>query len=209
MRTVRVLRIWQTCGMGRTVVVRTNTSHHLELEAQGWRVAARSFGAQLDASRANRQRLEGLIHQTSHIVSIRELDAADRDSVLALDAATVGDYPGSVATRHEPLDRVTGTPSASRRAFGAFAPTGELVAMTFLDLNESDAETDFTVVERKSRGQGVASAVKAASVLALVDEGIQRFRTGGSADNAAILAANETLGYTRDEEWVTLEQAAP
>lgn len=27
---------------------------------------------------------------------------------------------------------------------------------------------------------------------------------GGSVDNAAILRANATLGYVRDEEWITL-----
>ncbi|EXJ50432.1 hypothetical protein AS96_14755 [Microbacterium sp. MRS-1] len=31
---------------------------------------------------------------------------------------------------------------------------------------------------------------------------------GGSADNAAILRANATLGYVRDEEWVTLTRGS-
>lgn len=42
------------------------------------------------------------------------------------------------------------------------------------------------------------------SVLALYAEGCSRFRTGGSAENRASIAANLSLGYVIDEEWVTL-----
>jgi hypothetical protein len=34
-----------------------------------------------------------------------------------------------------------------------------------------------------------------------------RIRTGGSADNAPIMAANATLGFVIDEHWVTLQPA--
>jgi len=44
------------------------------------------------------------------------------------------------------------------------------------------------------RGQGLVAAVTAASVLALAAERYDRFRTGGSGDNAAIAAANHTVG---------------
>jgi hypothetical protein len=41
-------------------------------------------------------------------------------------------------------------------------------------------------------------------VLTLAAEGVTQFRTGGSADNLAILRANDAVGYIQDEEWVTL-----
>lgn len=50
--------------------------------------------------------------------------------------------------------------------------------------------------------------MKAASLLALASQAITRFRTGGSADNEAIIRANDALGYLRDEEWVTLERCS-
>lgn len=50
--------------------------------------------------------------------------------------------------------------------------------------------------------------MKAASLLALAGEGFTRFRTGGSADNEAIIRANDALGYLRDEEWVTLDRCS-
>lgn len=58
------------------------------------------------------------------------------------------------------------------------------------------------------RRRGVATLVKAASLLALASQAITRFRTGGSADNEAIIRANDALGYLRDEEWVTLERCS-
>ena len=62
------------------------------------------------------------------------------------------------------------------------------------------------MVARDRRGLGLATAVKAASVLVLVDDdGVAVVRTGGSADNPAILAANDALGFVVDEEWLTLE----
>lgn len=195
-----------------TKVMRADSPQRAELEAQGWSVAARSFGARLDADRIDESRLRHLVEQVAVGVSVRSLDDRDVDAVLALDSATADDYPGSVATRHALLDREGATPTPARRGFGAFGPDGELVAMTFVDVETdgdgSAAETDFTVVHRAWRRRGLAVAVKAASVLALSAEGVTRFRTGGSADNAGIIRANTVLGYVRDEEWVTLERAA-
>lgn len=195
-----------------TKVMRADSPQRAELEAQGWSVAARSFGARLDADRIDESRLRRLVEQVAVGVSVRSLDGRDVDAVLALDSATADDYPGSVATRHARLDREGATPTPARRGLGAFDTDGELVAMTFVDVETdgdgSAAETDFTVVHRAWRRRGLAVAVKAASVLALSAEGVTRFRTGGSADNAGIIRANTVLGYVRDEEWITLERAA-
>lgn len=76
--------------------------------------------------------------------------------------------------------------------------------MTYVDVGSRTAEVDFTVVAREHRGRGLATAAKAASVLDLLLGGVTVVRTGGSADNAAILAANTGLGFVVDEEWLTL-----
>jgi GNAT superfamily N-acetyltransferase len=170
---------------------------------------ARSFGARLDADRVDRERLRALAAGGRADASIRELGEDDVDGVLALDAQTQGDYPGGVATRHEPFDRTSATPGPTRRAWGALSSTGRLVALTFVDLDGPAAETDVTVVHPDHRRRGLATTVKAASVLALLDAGIVRFRTGGSADNPAIVAANASLGYVVDETWLTLVAPAP
>lgn len=220
--------------MGDVVVLPADAPRRVELERRGWRVVARSFGAQLDGDAVDRTRLRSLVDRAG--LPVRALDVEDVDAVLTLDAATVGHYPGSVATRHEPFDRERATPSATRRGFGVWSG-GALIAMTFVDVlvggaagsadggaagpdagpdagscaasASASAETDVTVVAAGHRGRGIGTAVKAASVLALLDAGVARFRTGGSADNPAIIAANTALGYVRDEEWVTLEAGTP
>ncbi len=186
------------------VVLPAEAPRRRELESRGWAVSARSWGAQLDTEFLNRGRLVGLVAARDENLRLRQLDERDVEAILKLDAATSHDYPGSVATQHEPLDAASATPTVTRVAFGILAPASDLVAMTFVDVDGRRAETDFTVVRRDWRGRKLSLAVKAASVLALSDTGVEIFRTGGSAGNEAIISANKTLGYVRDEEWVTL-----
>ena len=185
------------------VVVRADDPRRAEFEARDWHVTARSWGAQLDRRASDPASLRDLVARVADVAAVRELGEGDAPAVLALDAATRDDYPGEVATAHRPLTRDRATPGPSRRAFGALA-SGELVAMTFLDVDESRAETDFTTVAAPWRGRGLGTAVKAASVLTLVAEGVTRFRTGGSADNGASVAMNRRVGYVLDEEWITM-----
>jgi GNAT superfamily N-acetyltransferase len=190
-----------------TRVMRADAPQRTELEATGWAVVARSWGAELDLAEIDRARLDGLVSRATDVGSVRALVPDDVDLILELDATTVGDYPGSVATRHTQLDRDRATPTAGRRACGFFTSEDVLAAMTFAEVDGTDAEIDFTVVARAWRGQGIGTAIKAASVLNMFDLGIRRIRTGGSADNAPIIAANTTLGFVIDEHWVTLQSA--
>lgn len=185
------------------VVVRADDPRRAELEARGWHVTARSWGAQLDRRVSDSASLRDLVARVVDVAAVRELGEGDAPAVLALDAATRDDYPGGVATAHRPLTRDRATPGPSRRAFGALA-SGELVAMTFVDVDGSRAETDFTAVATPWRGRGLGTAVKAASVLMLVAEGVTRFRTGGSVDNGSSVAMNRRVGYVLDEEWITM-----
>ncbi|WP_314430046.1 hypothetical protein [Microbacterium lacticum] len=119
--------------MGETIVLLANDLQQEELERAGWHVSARSFGAQLDVDRIDSEGLARLVTRAGP--AIRELRADDVDAILTLDAATSGDYPGGVATRHDPLTPHSAAASDSRRAFGAFLADGELVAMTFVDVH--------------------------------------------------------------------------
>ena len=186
-------------------VIRADDPRRSSLEARGWTVSARSWAAELEAPAVDRSLLRALIARVAGIVTIRSLGDDDVAGVLALDRLTGHDYPGGLATRHQALTVERARVTVGRVAFGAFTADHRVVAMTYLDLEGEKAETDFTVVSSTMRGHGVATAVKAASVDALLDHGIRRFRTGGSSDNAAIIAANQALGYVRDEEWLTLE----
>ncbi len=192
------------------------------LTAEGWTVAHESWAARAEATDLARSRWEEAADVVTVLGAVRPLTAADAEAVLALDAATAGDYPGGVATVHAPLTAESAVPGPTRHGFGLFSARGELTAMTWVDVEGPAAEVDFTVVRADLRGAGLGSALKAAAMLALAfpgdpDDGrsprrgdapaVTAFRTGGSAENAAILRANERLGFVVDERWVTL--AAP
>jgi GNAT superfamily N-acetyltransferase len=190
------------------IVLRADDPQCTRLEAYGWVVVARSWGAELDAATVDRVKLSNLIDDARALGVVREMGVEDVDAILDLDAATAGDYPGNIATRHERLDRGRATPSDRRPAWGVHTPEGALAAMTFADLSGNGAEIDFTVVAPQWRGKGIGTALKASAVLALLDRGVQHIRTGGSADNAPIIAVNTNLGFVIDEQWITLQQPA-
>ena len=186
--------------------MRSDDPRRAALEADGWRVSARSWGAQLDAEDVNFPRLAAMVLRVSDFVTVRELLSSDAGAVLALDASTIADYPGGIATTHQRLSRERAEVTLARRAFGAFSSGGELLAVTYVDITGDRAETDFTVVAAAHRGRGLGSAVKAAAVLTAVADGARILRTGGSHDNLASLAANRSVGYVVDEEWITLQR---
>ncbi|OUE17886.1 hypothetical protein BFL34_03137 [Clavibacter michiganensis] len=189
-------------------IARSDDPRVARLAEEGWIVTARSWGAQLDAADADPDRLRALVARVAGSAVLRELGPDDAGAILALDAATLADYPGGPATRHAGLTPESArVPAPGRRGYGAVDAGGALLAMTFVDLDPAGlaAETDVTVVDAAHRGRGLGTAVKAASVLGLIEEGVTAFRTGGSSENAAIIAAGAALGYRIDEEWLTLK----
>lgn len=186
------------------VVLRDDDERYPSLIEEGWRVTARSWAARLEVTPEHARRwLDALACLPPQDVC-RELESADVPAALSLDAATAGDYPGGAATTHAPLTAETATPHTGRRGFGVFDADANLVAMTFTDVEGDRAEVDFTVVARHRRGRGLATAVKAASLLALTRDGVSVVRTGGADENCGILAANAALGFHVDEHWLTL-----
>ena len=188
-------------------VVRSDSAARAGLEASGWVVIARSWGAGLRADDGRIEQLKALVERVTPVAVIRELGPADVDAILGLDRETAHDYPGGIATAHAPLTFDGAVPTSEHPGWAAFVPDGRLVAMTFVDVDDALVETDFTVVHKEWRGRGLGAAVKAASVIALFAAGQTNFRTGGSAENAASIAANRGVGYVPDEEWLTY--AAP
>lgn len=187
-----------------TVVLRDDDERCRSLIDDGWTVTARSWAARLEVTSELSQRWRDALVCLSPRDTYRELQDADVPAALGLDATTASDYPGGVATAHEHLTAAGASPSAGRRGFGVFDCKASLVAMTFVDVDDNRAEVDFTVVAQHRRGGGLATTVKAASLLALVRDGVTLVRTGGSEENHRILAVNVALGFQVDEYWLTL-----
>lgn len=183
-----------------TQVLREDDPRLSSLLDAGWVVAHRSWGARLRDPDATL--LRSLL-----TAAVTEVDAAADPSVAALEAAVRDDYPGGPATApdvHDPPALAALRAGGTR--FFAVTDAGEVVAVTAIRREGDHAETDFTAVARTHRRRGLAEAVKAASVLALLGEGVTVFGTGGAAENAASLAMNARLGYVVEERWLTLER---
>ncbi|HLR27836.1 MAG TPA: acetyltransferase [Ruania sp.] len=185
-------------------VIRADDPRRDEFEVKGWEVSARSWAGQLTTSTMDTAYLRVLADRGREYGELRLVGPDDIAAVLALDRATLEDYPGGIATRHEPLTPERAVSTASRRGFGVFNTSGGALAVTYVETAGRHAETEFTVVARDYRGQGLGRAVKAGSILALGDDGVTTFRTGGSVENAASLAVNQDIGYVLDEHWLTL-----
>ena len=54
------------------------------------------------------------------------------------------------------------------------------------------------------RCRGLAVAVKSASIMALADDGVRIFGTGGARATAGSIRMNEHLGYSIEERWLSL-----
>jgi GNAT superfamily N-acetyltransferase len=176
-------------------VIRADDPRCAVLEADGYTVVGESWAARLrDPDPA---RLEQAVRGAEGVV-VRELGVECAPAVLEVETANEPDYPYTPATH-----RVVGSLETIRelwtngRVFGAFVGD-RLVAVTHI---RSDGETEFTSVLDGYRGRGIGQAVKAASILALLEDGVRVFGTGGAAVNDASLGANLALGYVVDERW--------
>ncbi len=194
------------------LVLRSDDPRARQVEADGWECIATSWGARLTlgpADAALLTHLRGLVDRVSGAdFALRELGHEATPHVLALDALTAGDYPGGAATHHEPLSEQAARELLDQgRAWGIWSGEG-LVALTVTRTIEDRVETQFTTVHPDHRRRGLATAVKAASVLAHVRAGQTVFGTGGAESNLASLAMNVAVGYRITETWHTYRRRA-
>lgn len=183
-------------------IVRDDDPRCAELEAAGYRVVAESWAVRLHDP--DRDLLESAVRRaTAGGLTVRELGPESAQALHTLEQTNGPDYPDTPATHHEigDLTAVQGLWPV-HRVFGAF-DGNRLVAATVIREHEGRGETAFTSVLSAYRRRGVGQAVKAASILAFLDLGINHFGTGGAATNEASLQANQALGYQLTERWRT------
>ncbi len=178
-----------------------------QAEADGWECIATSWGARLTLDPADSASLTRLRHLVVRALQdgdfLREAVPDDVPQVLDLDALTANDYPGGVATRHDPLDEPAARALLEQgRLWGVWSGNA-LVALTATRVDGDRVETEFTTVHPEHRRRGLATAVKATSVLAHAEQGATLFGTGGADSNLASLAMNEAVGYQITERWST------
>ena len=188
------------------VFVREDDPRCQELEDLGYTVTGYSWGANLRLEETSD--VTPLIERVSKVTrdgySFRELGVEDLGVVAALERRTADDYPVTLATNHlaPTLEVLIDLLAAGARAWGVF--TGdELIAVTLAKSRGERWNSEFTSVLSQFRGRGIGSAVKAASLVALFNDGHRWFSTGGAESNSASLGANLALGYVLEPRWRT------
>jgi GNAT superfamily N-acetyltransferase len=184
-------------------VVREDDPRCAELEAAGYRVVGESWGARLRLSEPPDLSVmrEAVARAQALGIAVRELSPDFSDELFSLEYQNHADYPFTPATAQKlrDADAIRGLWDGYR-IFGAL-DGALLVAATVISQATDRGETQFTSVLSAYRGKGLGKAVKAASILALAEDGVRLFGTGGAAVNEASLGANRTLGYTIEERW--------
>jgi GNAT superfamily N-acetyltransferase len=184
-------------------IVRDDDPRIASLEAAGHRVVSESWAARL--RNPDRELLESAVLRASTAgLVVRELDSSYAEALFVLEKANEKDYPDTPASHRAvgDLGRIEALWAEGCRVFGAFDGS-LLVAATVVSVLPDRAETRFTSVLADYRGRGIGQAVKAASILALLSEGVTVFGTGGAGVNEASLGANRALGYVLEERWRT------
>lgn len=190
-----------------TLVLRDDDPRAGELLAAGHVIVATSWGARLhvESPDAAARRMRMLLAAVGDGYRTAELDASWDEGIAGLEARTHADYPVTPATANPLRDAaaIGSLRAEGMRFFGAVIGE-ELVAVTAIRSLATRAETEFTSVAPAHRRRGLAAAVKAASVLAMLADGRRSFGTGGAQVNAASLAMNARLGYEVTERWLAL-----
>lgn len=189
-------------------VLRSDDPEAVRLLAAGAPVQGESWGARLTVTPAVAATCRAAVAAVRGAGwTVRELVPEEAAALVELDAGAAADYPVTVATSHDVPDAAVlaaALEGGDRWAFGAFAADGRLDAATVLYPEPDRIDTDFTVTRSKVRRRGLATAVKAAALLALAGAGHVRFGTGGADANVGSRRANEALGYVVTERWLHL-----
>ncbi|QYH36804.1 GNAT family N-acetyltransferase [Salinibacterium sp. M195] len=195
--------------MDDVVIVREDDPRCSALEANGYRIVGRSWGARLRlAEKPDLRRLEQVVTkvQATGIV-VQELDASFANALFDLELANNADYPFTPAT-HQPLpvmSEVEGLWLHGQRVFGAL-DDGRLVGAVVGKVNDGVGDNDFASVLADYRGTGVGAAVAAASIIAFANDGVRTFAAGGAGANDASLGLVRSMGFTVEEQWRSYER---
>lgn len=186
-------------------VVRWDGPAYERLIAEGWLVDSTSWGARLRLDGERAERLRNLVRTyRDRGVTVEELSSGEAALVVELENITFDDYPQTAATVHEQLTAEAAADLFVEGRVFAVRRGGQVVAVTAAFVQDGLVETRFTSVHPDHRRQGLATLVKAASVLAFAEQGHTWFGTGGAGSNTASRAMNEAVGYVITETWHTL-----
>lgn len=190
--------------MNDAVIVRDDDPRCAELEADGYLIVGRSWGARLllqePPELSSLQRMVASVEASG--VVIRELDASFANALFELESANNADYPFTPATFQPPPDMMTieNYWVSGKRIFGATVDD-HLVGVVVGTVNNGVGDNEFASVLKEYRKTGIGAAISAASILAFSEDGIRTFTAGGAGQNDASLGLVRSVGFIVEEQW--------
>ncbi len=190
--------------MNDAVIVRDDDPRCAELEADGYEIVGRSWGARLRlADPPDFSRLQVMVSRAEATgVVIRELDASFAQALFDLEMANYADYPYTPATYQPPpvLATIEEFWVGGKRVFGALI-AGRLIGAVVGTVNDGVGDNDFASVLREFRKTGIAGAIAAASIISFAADGVRTFTAGGAGVNDASLGLVRSVGFVVEEQW--------
>lgn len=195
-------------------IVRQDHRDVARLEAAGYRLGWESWGARLELPEeglpvdAYAELIEGPLAAG---YAVRELGTADDAAYVreafALYDAEHADFPRTPATSVKHYDEQGFAEHVARSRVFAAVRAERCAAITVFEAGAgpAEADTDFTLVAARCRGEGLASFLKAVAIKQLAAEGVRVFNTGGALVNKPMMRSNEKLGYVFEPFWGSYE----
>lgn len=190
-------------------VVREDWAEQVDfLQAAGFANVWQTYGAALDLrADFDPERFGPLLEQVYlDGFEVREWQWGDDPAPLhTLHAQFEQDAPRTPATTPETLDAAAFTAALAARRTWVLWQEAKAVAMTSFERAEQPDNLG-TVTGREWRGQGLATALKAAALTELQRSGVTYTTTGGALANLPMLRVNLRLGYRLEPMWLTFER---
>lgn len=193
-------------------VVRQDHRPQVEfLGAAGFRNAYQSWGAHLELSSFDFAPYRAL--EEKHYLDGTEVHSyapdntdAPWDALHRLYAEGLQSTPKNPTTTHDSdSPEYFRSEVAAGRVFAAVR-RGEVLSYTALGLNETGVDSEHTATRAASRGQGLATLIKATALAWAREQGYATASTGGNVANLPMLRVNQRLGYLPEPMWLTWVQ---
>ena len=196
-------------------VVRQDHRPQVEfLGAAGFRNAYQSWGAHLELSSFDFTPYRAL--EKKHYLDGTEVHSytpentdAPWDALHRLYAEGLKSTPKNPTTTHDSdSPEYFRSEIAPGRVFAAVR-RGEVLSYTALGLNKTGVDSEHTATRAASRGQGLATLLKATALAWAREQGYATASTGGNVANLPMLRVNTRLGYRPEPMWLTWVRDLP
>ena len=121
----------------------------------------------------------------------------------------IDDYRNELLWSPSHPQLIAATVELLRTVDGIETVIDRVLSYTALGLNKTGVDSEHTATRAASRGQGLATLVKATALAWAREQGYATASTGGNVANLPMLRVNTRLGYRPEPMWLTWVRDLP